>query len=111
MRKQKKDPHGWFVYMLECGDWSLYTGVTNNVPARLARHRAGKGARYTRGRLPLRLVYTEVLPDKSGACKREYAIKQLTGMKKRELVRQKTGKPRDRRRRGAHKKTTPPATS
>ena len=68
----------WYVYMLRCGDGSLYTGVTDNVERRLAAHRGGKGARYTRGRGPLELVYTEEVPDKSSALKREIAIKRLT---------------------------------
>ena len=68
----------WYVYMLRCGDGTLYTGVTDNVERRLAAHRAGKGAKYTRGRGPLELVYTEEVPDKSAALKREITIKNLT---------------------------------
>ena len=66
-----------FVYMLRCKDDSLYTGWTNNLEHRLAMHKAGKGAKYTRGRGPLTLAYVEELPDKESALKREYAIKQL----------------------------------
>ena len=68
----------WYVYMLRCGDGSLYTGVTDNVERRLTAHRAGKGAKYTRGRGPLELVYMEEVPDKSAALKREIAVKKLT---------------------------------
>ena len=75
-----------FVYILRCKDGSLYTGWTNNLEHRLAMHRAGKGAKYTRGREPLELVYSEELPDKSAALKREYAIKQLTREQKQLLI-------------------------
>ena len=68
----------WYVYMLRCGDGTLYTGITDDVQRRLAVHRAGKGAKYTRGRGPLELVYTEELPDKSAALKREIQIKKLS---------------------------------
>ena len=76
----------WFVYMLRCGDGTLYTGVTDDVPRRLAAHRAGKGAKYTRGRGSLELVYTEEAPDKSAALKREIAIKRLRRQEKEQLV-------------------------
>lgn len=66
-----------FVYMLRCKDGSLYTGWTDDLQHRLEMHRQGKGAKYTRGRGPLELVYSEELPDKSSALKREYAIKQM----------------------------------
>ena len=76
----------WFVYMLRCGDGSLYTGSTDDVSRRLEVHRSGKGAKYTRGRGPLELVYQEELPDKSAALKREYAIKQLRRAEKEQLL-------------------------
>lgn len=79
----------WFVYMLRCGDGTLYTGVTDNVERRLAAHRSGKGAKYTRGRGPLKLVYQEEVPDKSAALQREYQIKQLTKQKKEALLAKK----------------------
>ena len=66
-----------FVYMLRCKDGSLYTGWTNDVAHRFAMHCAGRGAKYTRGRGPLQLVYTEELPDKESALRRECAIKRL----------------------------------
>ena len=75
-----------FVYMLRCGDGTLYTGITDDVQKRLAAHRAGKGAKYTRGRGPLELVYQEELPDKSDALKREYAIKRLRREEKEQLL-------------------------
>lgn len=68
----------WYLYMLLCGDGTLYTGITDNVPRRLAAHRSGRGAKYTRGRGPLTLVYTEQLPDRSAALRREREVKKLT---------------------------------
>ena len=79
----------WYVYILRCGDGTLYTGITDNVPRRLAAHRSGKGAKYTRGRGPLKLVYQEQVPDKSAALRREYQIKQLTKQKKEALLAKK----------------------
>ena len=67
----------WHVYLLRCGDGTLYAGITNDLDKRLAAHRAGKGARYTRGRGPLRLVHSEPAGTKSAALKREHALKQL----------------------------------
>ena len=68
----------WYVYMLLCGDGTLYTGITDDVEHRLAAHRAGKGAKYTRGRGPLELAYTEEVPDKPAALRRELQIKRMT---------------------------------
>lgn len=79
----------WFVYMLWCGDGSLYTGYTDNVPRRLAVHQSGKGAKYTRSRPPVRLAYQEELPDKSAALRREAAIKRLKREQKLELIAEK----------------------
>lgn len=75
-----------FVYILRCKDGNLYTGWTNDLEHRLAMHRAGKGAKYTRGRGPLVLVYTEELADKSEALKREAAIKKLPKAEKLALI-------------------------
>ena len=77
---------GHFVYILECADGTLYTGWTTDVEARLATHNSGKGAKYTRSRLPVRLAYYEELPDKSAALKRESAIKQLSRAEKIALI-------------------------
>ena len=74
------------MYILRCGDATLYTGISNNVPKRIAQHKAGTGARYTRGRLPLRLLYKEPCIDKSRALKREYAIKRLAREDKIKLI-------------------------
>ncbi len=72
----------WILYILECRDGTLYTGITDDLPRRLAAHAAGKGAKYTRGRGPLKLRYQEKLPNKSAALKREYAVKRLRKLKK-----------------------------
>jgi len=80
---------GWFVYMLRCGDGSLYTGYTDDVLRRLAVHQSGKGGRYTRSHLPLELVYQEELPDKSAALRREAAIKGLSRQEKLALIAEK----------------------
>jgi len=76
----------WFVYLLECRDGSLYTGVAVDVDKRYAEHAAGKGARYTRSHPPRRLLARFEHPDRSSALKAEYAIKQLSASAKRELV-------------------------
>jgi putative endonuclease len=78
----------WLVYILECSDGSLYTGVTNNIDRRLKQHNEGKGAKYTRVRRPLVLRFTEDIGDKSLAHKREYQIKQLTRKQKLNLINQ-----------------------
>ena len=76
----------WYIYILRCGDDTLYTGITDDVEKRFAAHCAGKGAKYTRGRGPLTLVYTEEAEDKSAALKREHAIKKLTRAEKLNLI-------------------------
>ena len=76
----------WYVYMLRCRDGSLYTGYTDDVAKRVAVHSSGKGAKYTRSRLPVTLVYQEEQPDKSAALKREHAIKQLSKPQKEALI-------------------------
>ena len=72
----------YYAYMVECADGTLYSGFTTNLEKRLAAHNSGKGAKYTRGRGPLTLVYTEELEDKEAAMKREYEIKQLARAEK-----------------------------
>ena len=76
----------WFLYILRCGDGTLYTGITTDVQARFAQHQAGKGAKYTRGRGPLEVVYTEECGDHSAALKRELAIKALPREEKDKLL-------------------------
>ncbi len=76
----------WCVYVLRCRDGSLYTGSTNDLAARLERHASGNGARYTRSRLPLSLVYQEHAKDRGAALRREAAMKRLTRAEKLALV-------------------------
>ena len=75
----------WVVYILECKDGTLYTGITDRLQHRLEAHRTGKGAKYTRGRGPLKLRYLEDCVDHSEALKREIAIKKLTKAEKMAL--------------------------
>ena len=67
----------WYVYIIECKDNSLYTGITNNLSKRLEVHNSGKGAKYTKTRLPVRLVYKEIYRTKEESLKRESEIKKL----------------------------------
>lgn len=76
----------WKLYMLRCGDGSLYTGITTDIDRRLEEHRAGKGAKYTRGRGPLELVYSEDCGDKSTALRRELEIKAMPREEKLKLT-------------------------
>ena len=76
----------WYLYILRCGDGTLYTGITTDVEKRLEAHREGKGAKYTRGRSPLELVYRECCGDHSNALKREIAVKKLTRSQKERLL-------------------------
>jgi len=86
MTKSEADGH-WTVYILECRDGSLYTGITNDIGKRLQAHNDGTAARFTRGRGPVSLKYTEPHPDRSAASKREVAIKKLSRTEKLLLIR------------------------
>ena len=74
------------VYIVRCADDSLYTGWTTNVERRVQEHNAGRGARYTASRRPVRLVFTEIQPDRRTAMRREQQIKRMSRVKKLELV-------------------------
>ena len=76
----------WKLYILRCGDGSLYTGITTDVQKRFEAHQNGKGAKYTRGRTPLELVYRETCGSHSEALKREIQIKRLSREQKQQLV-------------------------
>lgn len=76
----------WFVYLIECRDGSIYTGIAVDVAARYQAHQNGTGAKYTRAHPPQRLLTTIEYPDRSSASKAEYAIKQLTAQEKRQLA-------------------------
>ena len=91
VKKEDEQPSGNaaarnYTYILKCGDGSLYTGWTNDIAARLEQHRSGKGAKYTRGRGPLELVYLEVHDTKSEAMSREARIKRFTKREKLNLL-------------------------
>ena len=81
-----------YVYILRCSDGSYYTGWTNDLSKRLLSHNSGKGAKYTKSRLPVELIYFEKCADKSAALKRECAIKQLTHKEKEKLIASKDRK-------------------
>lgn len=78
-----------YVYMLRCGDGSLYTGWTNDLSARLATHQSGRGGRYTRSHLPVTLVYSEALPTREEAMSREWHIKRMSRKEKLSLISEK----------------------
>ena len=81
----------YWVYILRCRDGTLYTGITDDLDRRIQAHNAGTGAKYTRGRGPVELVYREEQPDRSAALRRDWAIKRLTRPEKLALI-QKTQK-------------------
>lgn len=83
---EQKTPAPWHVYMVRCADDTLYTGVSTNVPDRVATHNSGRGAKYTRARLPVTLVYCETASDRSTAQQREHAIKKLPVLQKQALI-------------------------
>jgi putative endonuclease len=75
----------WYVYIVRCADRTLYTGVAKDLPKRIAAHNDGRGAKYTRPRLPVKLVYSETAADRGAALRREIEIKRLTRAAKRAL--------------------------
>ena len=81
----------WYLYILQCGDGSLYTGITTDISRRLDAHRRGKGAKYTRGRGPLELVYQEQCGSHTDALKRELEVKAMTRAQKEQLIQTGTG--------------------
>jgi putative endonuclease len=81
------DDHPYTVYILECADGTLYTGVTTDMPRRLTEHNEGtKGAKYTKARRPVRLVYQEACASRSDAQKREYALRILPRAEKQAII-------------------------
>jgi putative endonuclease len=81
--------HFWFVYMVQCADNSIYTGITTNIKDRIAVHNSGKGAKYTRSRLPVVLLTYWEFSNRSEATKREIEIKKLSRFQKLEMVKNK----------------------
>lgn len=84
--KKKEELQRNYTYIVKCSDETLYTGWTNNLKKRLEAHNSGKGAKYTKNRRPVKLVYFEEYDTKQEAMKREYAIKQLSRQKKLALI-------------------------
>jgi putative endonuclease len=82
MKKRTK----WFLYMLLCKDGSYYTGITLEPVRRLAQHNAGKASRYTRARLPVKMIYLEKCKSQSLALRREYEVKSLSRRQKEKLI-------------------------
>jgi len=76
----------WFTYIIECSDKTFYVGTTNDIEKRMAKHNAGKGAKYTRGRGPVEIRYTRCFESKSEACKYEYQLKQYTRIEKLAII-------------------------
>lgn len=83
-RRKKKEP--WFLYILECADQTLYTGITNNLERRFKAHSAGRASRFTRTRLPVKLRYQETCKSRTQALIREYAVKCYPRKKKLSLI-------------------------
>lgn len=81
----------WYLYILECADGSYYTGIAKDLEKRFTAHNTGKGARYTRTRLPVRLVYQEICSNRSEALIRECAVKALSRLKKVQIILEKRG--------------------
>lgn len=84
--KKKKGAEKHYVYIALCSDGTFYTGYTNNLRKREDIHNKGKGSKYTRSRLPVRFIYAETFTIKESALKREYEMKQMTRIKKMELI-------------------------
>jgi putative endonuclease len=76
----------WYVYILKCNDGTLYTGITNDLDKRVSSHNKGTGAKYTKTRTPVEIVYYEEAADRSEASKREYQIKKLSRLAKENLI-------------------------
>lgn len=76
----------WYTYMVECSDATFYVGTTNDVEKRMAKHNAGKGAKYTRGRGPVTIRYSRSFESRSEVCKHEYQLKQYTRSEKLDII-------------------------
>ena len=90
-KKRSKKTVAWLLYILKCSDNTLYTGITNDLPRRLAQHNNGTASRYTRSRLPVKVVYSEPCSNRSCALKKELAVKRLSRKEKEKYI-EKRGK-------------------
>ena len=91
-----------FVYIVRCADGTLYTGYARNPKARVTAHNAGRGARYTSGRRPVRLVYSESFESVGDALRREYALKRRSRAQKETLIGRRVPRPKSRGRGGSN---------
>jgi putative endonuclease len=89
-KKNQKKPPAWFLYILKCGDGTLYTGITTDLRRRVHQHNNGSASRYTRRRLPVKLIYHERCHGRSSALKKEYALKQLSRKEKEKHIKGKS---------------------
>ncbi len=85
-KKRSKKTIAWQLYILKCSDNTLYTGITNDLSRRLAQHNNGTASRYTRSRLPVKLIYHEKCRGRSSALKKEYAVKQFSRKEKESYI-------------------------
>ncbi len=85
-KKAKTGPGRWCLYILKCNDGTLYTGISNDLQRRIGQHNNGTASRYTRSRLPVKLIYQERCRGRSSALKKEYAIKQLSKLEKERYI-------------------------
>lgn len=85
VRRPSQGRGRWFCYLLECADGTLYTGITTSLDRRLSMHNRGRASKYTRGRLPVRLVYVESHPNQSSARRREIQVQKMSRARKRVL--------------------------
>jgi putative endonuclease len=99
----------YFVYILRCADGTLYTGSTNDVDARVAKHNVGRGAKYTAGRRPVEAVYQESHDSRSAALKRESQLKQWTRARKEALIAGDRGLPETLSRPSGRRQSPPPS--
>jgi predicted GIY-YIG superfamily endonuclease len=86
-KKRRKKAAAWLLYVLKCRDNTLYTGITIDVSRRVQQHNSGSASRYTRSRLPVKLIFSEPCRSRSQALKKEYAMKRLSREKKEEYLR------------------------
>lgn len=87
VRKKRRAAAKWLLYILKCGDNTLYTGITTDLPRRIRQHNDGTASRYTRSRLPVKLMFSEPCRGRSQALKKEYAMKQLSRKEKKAYIR------------------------
>lgn len=87
--KDKKEIKPWFVYLIQCSDQTIYTGITPDVNARIDKHNSGKGAKYTKNRIPVVLLHAIECPNHSLAASLEYKIKKFSRSQKLEIIEQK----------------------